>query len=75
VNFSWNFVSPVNIGALLRPSISVRALQHDIQQLLATEGVIARREHPKLVSIIDWLVRNGTLRAVLPGVYAHCTLT
>ncbi len=48
----------------------MRALQHDIQQLLAAEGVIARREHPKLASSIDWLVRNGGLRAVLPGVYA-----
>jgi very-short-patch-repair endonuclease len=49
----------------------VRALQHDIQQLLVTDGVIARREHPKLASTIDWLVRNGSLRAVLPGVYAQ----
>jgi very-short-patch-repair endonuclease len=49
----------------------VRALQHDIQQLLATEGVIARREHPQLAGAIDWLVRNGALRAVLPGVYAE----
>jgi very-short-patch-repair endonuclease len=49
----------------------VRALQHDIQQLLTTEGVVARREHPKLASSIDWLVRTGGLRAVLPGVYAR----
>jgi hypothetical protein len=49
----------------------VRALQHDILQLLVTDGVIARREHPKLASTIDWLVRNGSLRAVLPGVYAQ----
>jgi len=49
----------------------VRTLQPEIQQLLATEGVIARREHPELASTIDWLVRNGSLRAVLPGVYAQ----
>ena len=49
----------------------MRALQYDIQQLLTTQGVIARREHPKLASSIDWLVRNGDLRAVLPGVYAR----
>ena len=49
----------------------MRALQHDIQQLLANEGAIARREHPKLASAIDWLVRSGGLRPVLPGVYAR----
>lgn len=49
----------------------MRTLQPEIQQLLATEGVIARREHPELASTIDWLVRNGSLRAVLPGVYAQ----
>jgi very-short-patch-repair endonuclease len=46
-------------------------LQYDIQQLLATEGVIARRDHPKLIGAIDWLVRNGGLRQLLPGVYAQ----
>ena len=49
----------------------MRTLQPEIEQLLATEGVIARREHPELASTIDWLVRNGSLRAVLPGVYAQ----
>lgn len=46
-------------------------LQHDVQQLLAAEGVVARRDHPKLISAIDWLVRNGGLRPVLPGIYAQ----
>jgi hypothetical protein len=32
--------------------------------------VIARRDHPKLIGAIDRQVRNGTLRPVLPGVYA-----
>jgi very-short-patch-repair endonuclease len=49
----------------------VRTLQHDVQHLLATEGVVVRRDHPKLISAIDWLVRNGGLRPVLPGVYAQ----
>jgi very-short-patch-repair endonuclease len=48
----------------------VRALQHDIQQILAIEGVIARRDHPILIGTIDRLIRNGRLRPVLPGVYA-----
>jgi hypothetical protein len=48
----------------------VRALQNDIQRILATEGVISRRDHPELTGAIDRQVRNGTLRPVLPGVYA-----
>ena len=49
----------------------MRTLQHDIQLLLATEGVVVRRHHPKLIGVIDWLVRSGDLRPVLPGVYAE----
>ena len=49
----------------------MRAFHEDIQQVLATDGVIVRREHPKLVGTIERLVRNGDLRAVLPGVYAE----
>jgi very-short-patch-repair endonuclease len=48
----------------------VRALQNDIQRILATEGVISRRDHPELTGAIDRQVRNGVLRPVLPGVYA-----
>lgn len=48
----------------------MRALQNDIQRILATEGVISRRDHPELTGAIDRQVRNGTLRPVLPGVYA-----
>ena len=47
------------------------ALQHDVQHILATEGVIARRDHPILTGTIDRLIRNGSLRAVLPGVYVR----
>jgi very-short-patch-repair endonuclease len=49
----------------------VGTLQHDIQHLLAIEGLVVRRDHPKLIGAIDWLVRNGDLRPVLPGVYAE----
>ena len=48
----------------------MRALQKDIQQILATDGVISRRDHLNLTGAIDRQVRNGTLRPVLPGVYA-----
>jgi very-short-patch-repair endonuclease len=48
----------------------VRTL-HEIQHLLGTEAVVVRRDHPKLIGTIERLVRNGNLRAVLPGVYAE----
>jgi len=48
----------------------VKGFQRDIRQVLATEGVIVRRDHPTLVGTIAWLVRNGDLIPVLPGVYA-----
>ncbi len=48
----------------------MRALQKDIERILATDGVISRRDNPKLIGAIDRQVRNGTLRPVLPGVYA-----
>jgi hypothetical protein len=71
VNFSGNFVPALTSDPFFAPSISVRGLQHDIRHILATEGVIVRREHPRLIGTIDWLVRNGHLRPVLPGVYAE----
>ena len=49
----------------------MRAFREDVQQVLATEGVIVRRDHPKLIGTIERLVRNGNLRPVLPGVYAE----
>lgn len=38
--------------------------------VLRREGVVARREHPDLAGAVDWLVRGGRLRSVLPGIYA-----
>jgi very-short-patch-repair endonuclease len=42
----------------------------DIEQALRDgAGVLARRDHPRLVPAIDHAVRVGGLRALLPGVY------
>jgi very-short-patch-repair endonuclease len=70
VQFSANFAAPLTSDPLFEPSLGVRASQSDVQRILATEGVIARRDHPILIGTIDRLVRNDSLRAVLPGVYA-----
>jgi very-short-patch-repair endonuclease len=48
----------------------VRASQNDIRYILASNLVIAARNHPELRGAIQWQVRTGALRAVLPGVYA-----
>lgn len=45
-------------------------LQDEVWKVLHRESVIARREHPELQGAIDWLVRGGHLRSVLPGIYA-----
>lgn len=33
-------------------------------------GLISRRQHPELTGSLDWLLRQGRLVAVLPGIYA-----
>ena len=33
-------------------------------------GLISRRDHPALANTMAWLVRQGKLQAVLPGIYA-----
>jgi very-short-patch-repair endonuclease len=48
----------------------VRASRYDISRLLAEDGVVARRDHPRLVTALERLLRSGELAAVLPGVYA-----
>lgn len=45
-------------------------LQDEVWAVLRRDGVVARRENPDLTGAIDWLVRGGHLRAVLPGIYA-----
>jgi very-short-patch-repair endonuclease len=43
---------------------------HEIERLLTTEGVIARRDHPELDTTLRYLVLRGDLIRVLPGIYA-----
>jgi hypothetical protein len=38
--------------------------------LRAGGGLVAGRDHPQLAGSFDWLVRDGRLTAVLPGIYA-----
>jgi very-short-patch-repair endonuclease len=43
----------------------------EIELLLrAVGGLVARRDHPELDGSFDWLLREGRLATVLPGVYA-----
>ena len=43
----------------------------EVELLLRTGGgLVVRREHPQLGASFDWLIREGTLATVLPGVYA-----
>lgn len=45
-------------------------LPREIATILSHNGgVISRRLHPELAASMAWLVRQGRLRAVLPGVY------
>ena len=42
----------------------------DIQQLLTTQGIIVRRQHPELDTSVAYLARKGELKRLLPGIYA-----
>ena len=48
----------------------MKAFRYEIDQLIARDGVILRRERPHLIGALNNLVRAGTLMPVLPGVYA-----
>ena len=48
----------------------MRTSSADIQQILTSNAVIAVRDHPELRGAIQWRLRTGELRPVLPGVYA-----
>jgi very-short-patch-repair endonuclease len=50
--------------------MSVRGSRNEIERIVAADGVIASREHPELRGAIEWRVRTGELKAVLPGVFA-----
>jgi very-short-patch-repair endonuclease len=43
----------------------------EIDLLLRRGGLISRRDHPSLANTLAWLVRQGKLVPVLPGVYAQ----
>lgn len=43
--------------------------QDDVEEIVRCEGVIARKQHPKLGGAISALAASGHLVAVLPGVY------
>ena len=64
---SWG---AVHIGPVFRAFTGVRASHNDIHYILASNLVIAARNHPALRGAIQWQLRTGALRAVLPGVYA-----
>lgn len=42
--------------------------------MTSARGVIARRDHPRLHSRLDYAIRRGDLVAVLPGVYTPAAL-
>ena len=43
----------------------------EVELLLRTGGgLVVRRDHPELGGSFDWLIREGRLATVLPGVYA-----
>jgi very-short-patch-repair endonuclease len=48
----------------------MRGSRNEIERIVAADGVIASREHSGLRSAIEWRVRTGELKAVLPGVFA-----
>ncbi len=48
----------------------MRRLQDEVREVVAREGLIARKDHPELLGAIERLVRTGELAAVLPGVYS-----
>ena len=51
-------------------SIGVNARAEVDALLRAAGGLVSRRDHPDLAASFDWLVREGRLTPVLPGVYA-----
>ena len=62
----------------IRPSrphpLDVNARAEVNALLQAAGGLVSRRDHPDLAASFDWLVREGRLTAVLPGVYAASEL-
>ena len=49
----------------------MRASSVEIDLLLNSRGVVARRDHPDLASALDRSIRRGRLLALLPGIYVR----
>jgi len=64
------FGDAINIGRYFWAFTSVRGSRDEIERIIAADGVIASREHSGLRGAIEWRVRTGELKAVLPGVFA-----
>jgi very-short-patch-repair endonuclease len=65
------FCSPCTIRIRVR-NLSTMKTRAEIDLLIRhSGGLISRRDHPSLVNTIAWLVRQGKLVPVLPGVYAE----
>ena len=67
---SRDFRDAVNIEPDFWAFTSVRGSRDEIERIVAAEGVISSWEHSGLRSAIEWRVRTGELRTVLPGVFA-----
>nr|WP_232531627.1 DUF559 domain-containing protein [Microlunatus antarcticus] len=50
-------------------------MQDEVRAVVRRDGVVSRRDEPRLRSTIDWLVRTGELAPVLPGVYTAAEQT
>jgi hypothetical protein len=54
-------------GAQSHTSYVTVSTHQEIDRLLRSAGVLRRSDHPELARTLDYLVRAGRLRAVLPG--------
>jgi very-short-patch-repair endonuclease len=62
--------SDQSIGLLRPHPLSVNAHVEVNALIQAGGGLVTRRDHPELAGSFDWLLREGRLATVLPGVYA-----
>jgi very-short-patch-repair endonuclease len=58
------------IPAIVRNVRAVDSAREVNSALVANGGVLRRSDRPELGPALDWLVRQGRLAAVLPGVYS-----
>jgi hypothetical protein len=71
---SWwlihRFAARRTIGVARQHPLDVNAHEEVNSLLRARGGLVVRRDHPQLSGSFDWLLREGRLATVLPGVYA-----